>query len=433
MLPKKVKSSGTDLNFGSGPQMQSFLYGMLALPIRRRSKPTEGSLRERERLPGSPATGLKAVASALVFDVTDENDWRMPVLKDYAVVCKESQAASLYFGKYPNWINPETGRIHPQVRNCGTATRRPAGNSPNILQVSKGPIRTMLPAGEGRVFVSMDVAAQELAIAAYMSKDPVMMDAFMQTPRKDLHSVTASGIAWRILPRLGIPCSGPMSYEDFLAGLHSEDKEIAKAYATVRGNKYAKPLIFGAIYGAAPVTIAESLQIPKDDAEQLLDALFSLYKGIPRWQKEVAETARKKGFIEMPFGSRRHAVADLWSSDRKLSGRQERQLSNAQIQSGAAEILKVIRQRMFDRKMRERYQLESTFFVYDEVTASVPIELASDYTMELADVMRVTAPGAPFGMEVEASIGYTWGSQIEVGIPTPEKIQDALNKLENQQ
>jgi DNA polymerase I-like protein with 3'-5' exonuclease and polymerase domains/5'-3' exonuclease len=744
--PGKVVSSGTQLNFGSSPQMQEMLYGLLRLPVRRRSKPTEGSLRDKQKLPGSPATGLKAVASALVWDVA-EGDWRKPVLEDYAVVCKERQLQSLYFEKYPLWPHPIDGKLHPQVRNCGTATRRPAGNSPNLLQVKKGDIRAMFPAGEGRVTVSLDFASQEICLTACASGDPVMLDAFLQAPRRDLHSLTAAGIAWSILPQLGVPCSGPMSYEEFRAGLRSEDSRIAKAYAVVR-NKYAKACIaegslvltdrgevpiekvslddlvwdgiewvthygvvykgvrevitydgltatpdhrvyldsggtspfgkvaaakagpriavgasqgrpvryiggyirgvledfvgkvsalchhalwfvrksqrppnrkpaswadnqlpmraekthrsqgntvtgsvllhesamqqpgpprlqelwgaryteqvflaagvcrlhhcyfssggllqaarrsyrqqrplragesqgslspgeygeyqtqhfgrvsrgkhscqallarikdftsrvsllvlnrrspdqagggpgdsaplsaattrrakvydiinagprhrftvsdkvvsncnFGVIYGSSALGVAETLQIAKADAERILDAFFALYKRVPQWQQEVAVFAREHGYVEMPFGSRRHAIEDLWSDDRKLSGRQDRQLSNAVIQSGAAEILKVVRQRMYDARMRERYQLRQVFPIYDEVTATVPIDLCKAYILELADYMRVTPPGYPVGMEVEASIGRTWGTQVEVGVPTAERIDQVLAEI----
>lgn len=428
-FPVKQTKTGTLLNFGSGPQMQAMLYGMLLLPIRRRSKVAEGSLREAERLPGSPATGLKAVASALVYDVVNDNDWRMPVLLDYAKVCKEQQSHSLYFKKYPNWVSPEDGRLHPQVKNCGTRTRRPSGTSPNILQVAKGDMRTMFPAGDGRVFVSIDFASQELVLTACATGDETMLAAFTSTPRMNMHSMTAAGIAWRVLPRLGVPCDGPMTYEAFMAGLHSDDPTIAKAYSTVR-NKFAKQLIFSIIYGASPLGVAENLLVPKEVGEQLVDALFALYPGIPAWQDAIANSARRLGYVELPFGTRRHAMEDLWSSDRKLSGRQERQLSNSQIQGGAAEILKVVRQRMFDRGMRTRYQLRSVFPIYDEITASVPVELAVDYVMEMADIMRVTPPGYPVGMEVEASVGKTWGQQIEIGIPSREGVEEALTKLE---
>ncbi|MEN6303764.1 MAG: DNA polymerase [Armatimonadia bacterium] len=426
-LPAKLSSSGTQLNFGSSPQMQQMLYGLLRLPIRRRSKPTRGSLRDKQKLPGAPATGLKAVASALVWDVF-EGDWRKPVLHDYAVVCKEQQLQSLYFEKYPLWPHPIDGKLHPQVRNCGTATRRPAGNSPNLLQVKKGDIREMFPAGEGRVTVSLDFASQEICLTACASGDPVMLGAFTQTPRLDFHSLTASGIAHKLLPRLGVPVKGVLTMDEFLAGLHHDDPEVRAAYKTVR-NKFSKVLIFQIIYGASALGVAEMLQISKDEAEELVDSIFQLYKRIPEWQREVAIFAREHGYVEMPFGSRRHAIEDLWSDDRKLSGRQDRQLSNAVIQSGAAEILKVVRQRMYDAQMRERYQLRQVFPIYDEITATVPTNLCRAYILELADYMRVTPPGYPVGMEVEASVGLTWGTQREIGVPTAERIDEVLAEI----
>ena len=425
--PGKVTTSGTALNFGSNPQMQNFLYGLLRLPIRRRSKPTQGSVREVNKLPGSPATGLKAIAAALVYDVLP-GDWRQAVLENYAVVAREQQLASLYFSRYPLWLHPADGKLHPSIRNCGTATRRPTGSNPNPYQIAKNDMRTMFPAGEGRAFVSIDIAGQELAIAACTAKDPVLLDAFIQSPRMDVHSLTASGIAPVLLPRMGVPWQGKMTYEQFLDGLHSENEQVKAAYKKVR-NKYAKACNFGVIYGSSALGLAENMLIEKSEAEAVFDAFMGIYKRIPVWQREVAEYARQHGYVLMPFGSRRHAEPDLWSDDRKLSGRQERQLSNSQIQGAAAEMLKVIRQGIFDRNMRERYQMRTVLGIYDELTATVPLAVAKDYILELAEIMRVQSPGFEVAMEVEASIGFTWGAQVEVGVPTPENIDRALAEL----
>lgn len=186
---------------------------------------------------------------------------------------------------------------------------------------------------------------------------------------------------------------------------------------------------FGVIYGSSALGLAENMLIEKSEAEAVFDAFMGIYKRIPVWQREVAEYARQHGYVLMPFGSRRHAEPDLWSDDRKLSGRQERQLSNSQIQGAAAEMLKVIRQGIFDRNMRERYQMRTVLGIYDELTATVPLAVAKDYILELAEIMRVQSPGFEVAMEVEASIGFTWGTQVEVGVPTPENIDRALAEL----
>lgn len=425
--PGKVTTSGTALNFGSNPQMQNFLYGLLRLPIRRRSKPTQGSVRDVNKLPGSPATGLKAIAAALVYDVLP-GDWRQEVLENYAVVAREQQLASLYFSRLALWVHPADGKIHPSIRNCGTMTRRPTGSNPNFYQVAKGPIRSMFPAGEGKVFVSLDFAAQEILITACTARDPVMLDAFLQQPRLDIHSLTASGLSRALLPRLGIHTVKELNYEQFQAALHGEDAELRKVCKIIR-NKYAKQTAFGILYGSSAVGLAENLQIPKDDAEAVFNAFMALYQRIPAWQRECSDFARANGYVLMPYGSRRHAEPDLWSDDRKLSGRQERQLGNSCIQGAAAEILKVVRQGIFDSNMRERYQMGTILEIYDEITASVPVSLAKDYILELANLMRIQAPGFPVALDVEASIGITWGTQIEVGSPTPENIDRALAEL----
>jgi DNA polymerase-1 len=289
-------------------------------------------------------------------------------------------------------------------------------------------MRSVFVVPEGHLYVSLDYAGQELVLTACAARDPVMLDAFSQTPRKDVHSLTASGIAPVLLPRLGVPWSGPMSYEQFLEGLHSEDKTIREAYKVVR-NRYGKSCNFGVVYGSSAIGLAENLMIAKEEAEIVFSAFTNLYKRIPEWQSEVSAFARERGYVEMPFGSRRHAIADLWSDDRKLYGRQERQLSNACIQSGAAEILKVTRQRMFERNMRERYKLTQVFPIYDEVAAVVPTDLVEDYIMEMAEIMRITPPGYPVGMEVDAKFGKTWGTQKEIGVPTRERIREVLGEL----
>ena len=387
----------------------------------------EGTFRAKHGLSGSPATGLKAAAAAIVWDL-QEGDWRIEVLNNYATICKEQQLESLYFRKLPLWT--VDGRIHPQFRNCGTATRRPTGANPNLMQVAKS-MRGMFPAGEGRVFVSMDYSAEEILITACTAKDPVMLSAFQQQPRLDVHSLTASGIAPTLLPRLGIPWKGPMSYEQFVEGLHSPDEKTKACYKQIR-NRYAKACNFGVIYGSSAVGLAENMMIDKKEAEMVFNAFMSLYKRVPEWQQEVSAFAREHGYVLMPFGTRRHAEPDLWSDERKLSGRQERQLQNSCIQSAGAEVLKVVRQRMFDLNFRERFDLESTMGIYDEIAGTTPIGKAKDYILALADVMRIQAPGFEVPLDVEASVGFTWGTQIEIGLPTPENIDQALAELAEQ-
>jgi DNA polymerase-1 len=426
-LKPAVKRSGTLLNFGSPQQMQAMLYSLLELPIRRRTKKAPGSLREREKLPGSPATGIKAIATALAFDAP-EGDWRRPVLEDYKIVSTEQQKESLYFSKWPLWPHPKDGRVHPAIRNCGTVTRRPAGTNLNVLQVSKGDLRTVFKPGKGRVIVSLDFANQELVVTACESKDPVMLDAFMSTPRKDIHTVTSLGYAHILIPRLGGPSFESISYEEFYSRLHSENENLSKPYDTLR-NKYSKGVNFLISYLGGYTTLAENLSIHPDLAKDLMTRTFALYARMKPWQNEVIEFARRHGYSQTAYGTRRHVTKDIHSSDDGVRKRMERQAVNAVIQGGSADILKVVRQEMVRRDMRQRYQMEAVYPVYDELTASVPIELALEYAFEMKEIMEVTPPGYPVGMATELSIGKTWGFQKKLPFDR-EKIETYLSTLE---
>lgn len=737
----KILSAGDQLNTNSTKQMQQLLYGKLELPIRRRSKVAFGSSRAKLGIEGGPATGIKAIQAAKVYDVIEASDWRNTVLDSYYDVAKTSQEISLYYETYPLLVHPATGKIHPHIRNCGTVTRRPSGSAPNVLQVAKGPLRTLFRAGDygdgERVVVSADFSSQELQILACESKDPVMLQAFTSTPRLDLHAMTASGFAHIVMSRLGIAISEPPDYNTFYGWLHqTENPELAKAAKTTR-NKYAKaciaegslvltnkglvpiekvtlahrvwdgvewvehdgvifngirevitydgltatpdhevylhdgrkirfgdysleqerpklavgenngapvgfignnlwdilcnepkwknlresfrevysmwqginatcgqpsrrenkklpvsesadtlqgstgashsgqvprdtsavyksavaklqklwwtwnqvfirllprvcgvgdgefttpylqkcgtgqnrqqrslrawefatgaeenklgelseyphghlfgsnyatnsclarnkvsaprisvcsghsnPLLgnkqesgqhpsipetnkrwakvydivnaghrhrftvsgkvvancnFGIAYKAGPTTLAENLLIPVEFAKELMSGVFNLYRRIQPWQEEMTEFAKRNGYTITAYGNRRHAPSDLWSSENGLVSRASRQLINAVIQSTAADILKVVLTEMTRREMRQRYRLKALRPVYDEITASVPADLAVDYALELVEVMSVTPPGYPVGMGVDVSIGTTWGSVQEVG------------------
>lgn len=433
----KVEKKGTELNTNADWQMQSLLYGMLKLPIRKRSKVGPTSLRRQHDLPGAPATGLKAIAAAFVYDIEKDDDWRADVMKSYRTVALEQQKHSLYFNSYPLWKRPDTGRIHPQIRNCGTKTRRPSGSDPNVLQVSKkdeAALRKVYLSGDygdgPRLTVSSDFTNQELVITACESGDETMLEAFMSDPRKDVHALTSTGYAHILLPRLGCECTGEQfGYEPFHDMLHGRmGEELQKGAKEIR-NKYSKAVNFLICYLGGYTTLAGNLLIPGQLAKDLMNSTFSMYPRLQPWQQETIEFARTHGYTQTAYGNRRHATADLWSKDDFLRTRMERQVVNAVVQGTAADILKVVRQEMHVRKMRERYATKATRPVYDEVTASVPVDRVPDYCRELVEVMEVTPPGYPVGMKAELSIGTTWGDQIELKGTSSEEIEEVVGRL----
>lgn len=434
----KTEKVGTELNWKSAPQMTSFLYGVLGLQLKARSKVAAGSFRDKNKLSGAPATGNKAALAAIVLELQgDDNDWRVQVLKDYMEIIEAKQNISLYYERYPLWIHPRDGRIHPQIKNCGTATRRPSGTAPNVLQVSNKDDMKIKKAfvsnpreGAGKepyCYVALDFNGQELRLTASESKDPVMLDAYIGEERKDIHSVTSVAACPIILPREGVTDFGSqMDYTAFRQGLHSE--EYAKAFGKVR--KVSKMINFLIIYGGSGRSLAEKLLVAEEIGNALMDSTFQLYRRLQPWQQEVAEFARIHGYVQTAYGNRRHATSDLWSEDNGRRRRMERQLVNFTIQGCAADILKIVMTEMRRRKIRERYRTNNRMPIYDEVANRVPVAAAPEYVEEMAQIMRITPPGHLVPMEPELEIGLeSWGHKREVSTLTAEGVAEYLRQV----
>lgn len=430
---RKSEWSGDELNLASPVQMHHLLYGKLALPIRHRITPQRDSVRTLLGFGGAPAGNDLAIEYALAEDC-QEGDWRREVLMLVRTIKSIQTRFSLIYNPYPLWVRPDTGRVHGQIRNCGTVTRRPTGTSPNKLQVAKGEIRQIYTAyqdeGEEHVLVAFDFSQQELRILADVSGDPTLLDAYLGSPEKDVHSLTGAGIAGPILkrnwPELKAP--GQVSYEAFQAMLVSEDHAEQEAAKFIR-NKRAKGTVFGFAYETSASSVSTRLLMPMKDAEDLLNGLAKTYPRVLEFHAEAHAHAEKWGYTKTAYGSRRHMSDDILSGERGLQSRAGRQASNAMIQACAADILKVVIAKCMRAKLFERHGAYLVITIYDEILSSVPVSKAVSFCQELKPIMEVTPPGHKVSMVAEGSIGVDWWRQVDFGRDVSEKaILSALGE-----
>src|SRR6185436_10255660 len=112
-----------------------------------------------------------------------------------------SKLKSTYVDALPLAINPATGRVHTSYKQTGSVTGRIASESPNLQNI---PIRTELGrevrkafiAAKGCQLVAADYSQIELRVAAHVSQDPTLLEAFRRG--EDIHAATAAAV-------LGIP------------------------------------------------------------------------------------------------------------------------------------------------------------------------------------------------------------------------------------
>lgn len=455
--------TGDELNFDSPNQMQELLYLKLGLPVRQRSKVQTGSDRHKWRMQGSPATNEKAFQSAIAEDCP-EGDWRRDCLK---LILKVKAALTRFEGlwnPYPVWRRPDTGMVHPGVKNNGTVTRRPSGGSPNALAFTKGePRRIVIPRYNRHVIVSIDFSGQELRITGSEAKDPAFIEAYTgggtyvdedgmtRQIVKDVHSVTGVMFAMEVLKRelnetqlsfLELDSFGRMNYAQFLdvvkqglLALSQLDISQTDAQAIVDGvnkvRKMAKAVNFLICYLGTAGTLAGNIGIPKAFAERIMEAVFGSYTRLAPWQEETIKLARQRGYVTTAFGTWKHVSEDILSKDGAKRSRAERQAVNQTIQGCAADILKVVmteaeEQGIFTDPRKAVMHLP----IYDEIMSSVHMDYCFEYVEKMQDIMNLTPPGHAIPMMGEVSIGLNWCDQTELqDRPSERKIITLFEKL----
>lgn len=244
----------------------------------------------------------------------------IPLILEYRGVGKLRQA---FTSKLPKTVKSD-GRIHPWHNTWGAATGRFTCNSPNTQQIpAKRPeIRHLfLSAGPDRILVSIDYSQIELRVLAHMANETVLIEAFEQG--RDIHSTTAALIS-----------KGKYDYDDIERFKDTECHECQKL------RKQAKIVNFGIVYGMGAGKLADTLEITKAEAQEIIDNYFRGYPGIKRYMDEQHAKVMKSGFVTDLVGRKRRLHEEIKAKEKWRIFGAQRQGGNFPIQSGAGSILK---------------------------------------------------------------------------------------------
>jgi len=248
---------------------------------------------------------------------------------------------STYVESLPKLINPKTGRIHTSYNQTVAVTGRLSSNNPNLQNI---PIRdengreirkAFVPGDAEHLFLSADYSQIELRIMAALSGDAVMIAAFANG--EDIHATTAAKI-------YNIP--------------------LTEVTSDMR--RKAKTANFGIIYGISAFGLAQRLNIPRNEAKQLIDDYFINFPQVKLYMDEQILLARDRGYVETIMGRRRY-LKDIKSENAAVRGFAERNAINAPIQGSAADIIKVAMVRIQKRFDSEHIASRMMLQVHDEL------------------------------------------------------------------
>ena len=316
------------------------------------------------------------------MDVLEALAAQDPVPEKILAHRKLSKLKSTYVDALPLLVNGETGRLHTHYVQTGTATGRLSSKDPNLQNIpvreEEGRrIRSAFVPAAGARFVSADYAQIELAVMAFLSQDPVLLDAFREG--RDIHRQTASLI--------------------FGVG----EKEV-----TAEQRRVGKTINFGVIYGQTAYGLSQGLKIPKADADRFIRTYFQRYQGVDRFLKETIHSAEETGYVRTLLGRRRKVNA-ITSPNKTEKSAAERVAVNSPIQGTAADLMKLamvkLHSQLRSRGMSSRILLQ----VHDEMILECP-EAEVEAAAALVTQVMEGVTEKPIPLKVQCEIGDSWGA-----------------------
>lgn len=367
---------GYAINVNSPAQLSDALFGVLNLRPPDKKRKTEG--------------GKFSTAADVLEDLRDQHPI-IPLILEHREL---SKLRSTYAEALPQAINPRTGRVHTSFNQAGAVTGRLASSEPNLQNI---PIRTAqgrmvrraFVAAPSHVLLSADYSQIELRLAAHMSGDPTMQEAFRRG--EDIHATTAAAV-------LGVP----------VAEVTSEQR------------RQAKSVNFGLLYGMGAFALSRQTGLTLAEAENFVRAYFERFPGIRRYLDETKQHARTHGFVQTLRGRRRYfpqlhsaISADTSGQAAMLRARAEREAINAPVQGTAADIIKQAMLNLPPALAQAGLRARLLLQVHDELVLECPTAELAATAQRVRQVMSEAATlSVPLGVDVKA--GANWDEMQKI-------------------
>ncbi len=358
---KIFEIAGTTFNIGSPKQLGEVLFERLKLVEK----------------PKKTKTGQYATGEEILSKMANEHEIAAKILefREY------QKLKSTYVDALPKLISPTSHRIHTDYRQTVAATGRLSSNNPNLQNI---PIRTekgreirkaFIAANDHYQIMAADYSQIELRIMAAFSQDESMMSAFKNGV--DIHANTAAKV-------FGV--------------------DVNEVEPNMR--RKAKEVNFGIIYGISAFGLSQNLNIPRGEAQEIIDSYFEQFPHVKSYMDNTIEKAKKDQYVETILGRRRY-LRNINSKNFTMRGFDERNAINAPIQGSAADIIKIAMINIHDWMKNEKLQSKMIMQVHDELVFEMHREEEQLLISKVEELMKNAHP-LEVPMEIGIGVGENW-------------------------
>ncbi len=298
-----------------------------------------------------------------------------------------SKLKNTYSDSLPEYLNPNTKRVHTSFLLAATTTGRLASSDPNLQNIpiksdDGRDIRKAFIAEKDNVLISADYNQIEMRILADLADVKELKKAFKNN--EDIHSLTASQI--------------------FNVDIKKVDKDQRRK---------AKAINFGIIYGISQYGLAKQINVSNYEAEEFLHSYFAKFPEIKIYMDNTIKFCRKSGYVNNIFGRRSH-FNSINDKNYNIRNFQERAAINAPIQGSASEIMRLAMIRL-DEKLNQQKSVKCKMLlqIHDELIFEVRkneinkmIKIIKD---EMVSVANSDYHSFSIPLTVDINSGDNWG------------------------
>jgi len=347
-----------EFNIGSPSQLAEVLFVKLNLP-------REGIKKGK--------TGLSTAAGEL-----DKLRGLHPIIDLITQYREVVKLKNTYVDTLPLQVD-KNSRVHTTFSLTIAPTGRLSSSDPNLQNIPVKTdlgrrIRTAFIAEKGNQLISADYSQFELRLAAALSGDKGMIDAFNKDA--DIHVETAAQV-------YGI-----------------DAKDVTKAQRSS-----VKEVNFGIMYGLGPHALSQSTGMTFGEAKDFITKYFEIRPKLKEYIDKTKKLAAEQGYVETLLG-RRRPTPDVQSSNFIVREAVYRAAVNMPLQGSAADIMKIAMNNVAAQLDEDCKMLLQ---IHDSLIIETPKAKAEAVGKMVKQTMEAAYTKLPVKLKADVSIGKNWG------------------------
>ena len=276
-------------------------------------------------------------------------------------------------GRFTDYVGMD-GRARPYFGIYGSQSSRSQPGSTGFIPLKAHWMRNFIEVGRGHACCGVDYSSQEFLIAATLSQDDVMIDAYASG---DVYLAFAKAIG--LVP------------VDATKKSHPYERDLCKT------------LILAISYDMSPMGLAARLTLQtkktwtEGQATDLIERFYETYDCYKEWKDEIQDRYRSEGFLDLPDGW------VMWGDNRNA-----RSVGNFPVQGHGATIMRNAVRRAQDDGMEVIYTLHDALYIqYRSPNYSAPLRLKTHMADAFQEVMGVYGRTVPIRLDAMAwSLDY---------------------------